>query len=85
MPTYYFHLRNGSDILLDPEGRDLPNLNGIKHVALVEARALLSQEVLNGRINLGQRLDIEDDSGRIVHSLPFVEAVEIVEFRSHSR
>lgn len=82
MPTYYFHLRNGSDVLLDPEGRDLRDPNCIKLVALAEARALISQEVLKGRINFGQRLDIEDDAGRIVHSLPFVEAVEIVELRA---
>ena len=77
MALYYFHLRDGEDILLDPDGRALEGPGAIALCALIEARALISEEVRSGRIHLDQRIDVEDADGVVVHSLPFSEAVEI--------
>ena len=77
MPLYYFHLRDGDDILLDPDGRELEGPGAIALCALIEARALLGEEVRSGRIRLDQRIDVEDVDGAVVHSLPFTEAIEI--------
>ena len=71
MPVYYFHLRDGHDTLLDPDGRNLESPDAI-------ARALISDEVRLGRIHLDQRIDVEDADGQVVHSQPFDGAVEIV-------
>jgi hypothetical protein len=78
MPVYYFHLRDGHDTLLDPDGRDLESPDAVARAALAEARALISDEVRLGRIRLDQRIDVEDAGGRVVHSQPFDQAVEIV-------
>ena len=40
-----------------------------------EARSLMAHEVLEGRLNIGQRLDIRDDDGALVHSLDFKDAL----------
>lgn len=77
MALYYFHLRDGEDILLDPDGRILEGAGAIALCALVEARALISEEARSGRIRLNQRIDVEDADGVVVHSLPFSEAIEI--------
>jgi len=77
MPLYYFHLRDGHDTLLDPDGRDLTGPDAIAQAALAEARALISEEARLGRIRLDQRIEVEDSGGRVVHRLSFDEAVEI--------
>lgn len=77
MPVYYFHLRDGDDVLLDPDGRRLHSPEAIAQCALAEARALISEEARVGRIRLDQRIDVEDVDGRVVHRLSFDRAVEI--------
>jgi hypothetical protein len=78
VPKYFFHLRDGEDVLLDPEGMELADAEAIAAQALFEARSILSHDVMNGRIHLGQRIDVETAEGVIVHSLPFSGAVEIL-------
>lgn len=77
MPVYFFHLRDGDDVLLDPDGRALSGPESIAECALAEARALIGDEARLGRIRLDQRIEVEDAEGRVVHRLPFAEAVEI--------
>ena len=77
MPTYYFHLRNGSDTLLDHEGRKLLGIESAMAIALLEARSIIGADALDGKIALGQRIDVEDGLGAIVHTLQFEDAVHI--------
>jgi len=77
MSLYFFHLRDGTDVLLDPEGRDLPGAAAIAASTLAEARHLISQDALTGTIKLNQRIDVEDRAGTVVHSLEFQDAVHI--------
>ena len=77
MPLYYFHLRDGEDLLLDPEGRELEDSEQIAKAALREARSIISDDALRGRIRLDQHIDVEDSERRIVHRLPFADALEI--------
>lgn len=83
MPLYFFHLRDGDDVLLDPEGRELAGLASIEAAALREARSIISEDALGGRITLGQRIDVEDAFGAVVHSVDFALAVEIVQSKIH--
>ena len=77
MKTYYFHLRNGPDALLDPEGQMLIDMTAVIAAALREARAIIGADALEGKIALDQRIEVEDALGAIVHSLQFEEAVQI--------
>jgi hypothetical protein len=77
MPTYFFHLRDGTDVLLDPDGRVLAGIAEVARDALREARALISDEALTGSIKLAQRIEVEDASGLIIHRLNFWDAVKI--------
>jgi uncharacterized protein DUF6894 len=76
MAHYFFHLRDGVDILIDHEGRELEAQN-VERQALDEARAIIADDARSGRIHLDQRIDVEDSSGKIVLSLQFAEAVAI--------
>ena len=78
MSLYYFHLRDGVDILLDPEGRQVDTPSGIAEAALREARAIISEDAKKGCIDLGVRIEVEDEFRNVVHSLSFGDAVMIV-------
>lgn len=78
MSLLYFHLRDGHDILLDHEGRELDGRETIAATALIEARAIISDEAIAGRINLDQHIDVEDEQRNVVHCLRFADAIEII-------
>ena len=78
MPLYFFHLRDGVDVLLDGDGREFDDIDAVAKAALVEARAIIAEEARNGRIMLDKHIDVENDAGSIVHCLPFADAIEIV-------
>jgi hypothetical protein len=78
MSLYFFHLRDGVDIALDPEGRELSDREAIVASALAEARSIIGEDAKGGRIVLDQRIDVEDEFQNILHTLHFVDAVEIV-------
>lgn len=75
---YYFHLRDGGERLLDPQGAVIDDPTELERMALKEARAVISQEALEGEINLRQRIEIEDERGGLAHSLRFADAVRIL-------
>jgi len=77
MALYYFHLRDGIDVLMDAEGVELAGMAAVAARALMEARFILSQDSLAGRINFDQRIDVEDEHGKIVHSIQFSDAVTV--------
>jgi hypothetical protein len=76
MAIYYFHLRDGIDVLLDPEGRKLDD-GAIPAAAITEARAIIAADAVAGHILLDQRIEVQDADGNIVHRLRFEDAVRI--------
>jgi hypothetical protein len=77
MPKYFLHLRDSTDEVLDPEGIELPT-EAVPGAALIAARDCMAGDVKDGQLDLRYRIDVHDDSGELVHSLPFPDAVEIV-------
>lgn len=77
MPLYFLHLRDGSDELLDPDGVHMP-ADAVPGFALRAARDCMAGDVMNGRIELKYRIDVEDGDGRVVHSVAFADAIEVV-------
>ena len=78
MARYYFHLRDGHDQLLDPDGTELPDQQAIEAAALRAARDMLSHELQAGRLDLRYRIDVEDEGGTVVHSLDLADAFETI-------
>lgn len=77
MAIFYFHLRDGVDLILDEEGRDCEDFAAIAQSALLDARSILAGDVFDGHIQLDQRIDVEDAAGMVVHRLLFTDAVTI--------
>jgi len=78
MARYFFHLRDGSDQLLDPDGIELPDQQAIETAALRAARDTLSHELRAGRLDLPYRIDVETEDGTIVHTIDLAEAFETI-------
>ena len=77
MPRYFMHLVDGVDVLLDPDGIEIPN-GAIVQKALASARDCIAGDVREGCVDLRYRIDVHDVNGRVVHSLSFADAVEIL-------
>ena len=76
MPRYFFHLYNDV-IAMDDEGVDLPDLEAARANGIKEAREMMVETVSEGRINLSHRIDIADESGAVIDSVIFAEAVAV--------
>ena len=76
MALYYFHLTDGHQTLIDPEGRNVDPPQ-IHLLALEEARAMIAQDVLGGRIQLNQFIEVRDANAKLVHQLSFRDAITI--------
>lgn len=77
MALYYFHLVDGRQALIDPDGREVADSSEISALALHEARAMICQDALAGRIILTQYIEVRDEAGKLVHQLNFADAVTI--------
>jgi hypothetical protein len=78
MALCFFHLRDGKDVLLDPEGREFDDQAVIAKTALAEARSIISHDALTGFIRLDQYIDVEDATGTVLHTVEFRDAVTIL-------
>ena len=84
MALYFLHLRDGTDELLDPEGQEYASLPALRTAVLATVRDLMMGDLREGVLDLHSRLDAQDRSGNIVHTLPFSRAVSIVREGSNS-
>jgi hypothetical protein len=76
---YFFHLCDGHDALIDPEGREVADASEIGNVTLKEARAMISQDALAGSVDLNQFIEVRNESGKLIYQLAFRDALTIVD------
>ena len=76
MPRYFFHVYDEL-VMRDDEGIELPDVEGARAAALAGARAMMCDEVRKGRLSLHHRIEVEDEQGKAILSLPFDDAVTI--------
>jgi hypothetical protein len=76
MPRFFFNVHDEATTI-DEVGLELPDLAAAHQAAIEEARAVISEEVRRGRIDLSHRIEVEDEARRPVLLLPFSAAVEI--------
>lgn len=71
------HLVDSTDLLLDPDGVELPS-ERIADYALFTARDCMANDVKDGRLDLGYRIEVHSEAGQLVHSVEFKDALDIV-------
>lgn len=77
MTRYYLHIHNSHGGAEDDEGLEADSLSEAREKAVAGARSLLSAEAANGEINFKGRIDISDESGKVLLSVPFADAVTV--------
>ena len=75
MQKYFFHIFDASGETIDEEGNELPDDTAARKWAIEGIRSIISEEVLNGMIDLLGRVEITDGTGNPVITVPFDEAV----------
>ena len=78
MPIYHFHIHNDIEVA-DVEGIECADLDLARTRAIEGARSLMCESLTKcGRIILSHSIEVTDDGGRILMTIPFSDAVQIV-------
>jgi len=79
MPRLHLNIYNDS-IAIDEDGAEYKDLAAAKRAAIDGARALMAEHVLHGRpITLSHRIEIADETGKPLATLPFREMITIID------
>lgn len=65
MPVFYLHIRDGDDVVEDPDGSDLPDIEAAKEEARVSARYIIAEMVRAGKIIGNLQFEIVDEVGNL--------------------
>lgn len=76
MPRYFFHVHDDIDAL-DEEGQEFPNSEAALNGATGAARQLAAEQVTQGKLHLDHRIEVADDSGKVIATIAFRDCVEI--------
>ena len=76
MPRFFFHIQDHA-LVRDDEGMELPDAEAARAEAMRGIRAMICDQVLQGRLALHHRVEIEDDTGAKVAALAFADAVRV--------
>ena len=76
---YHFHLHDDVDAP-DLDGIELPDLDAARTHAIASARFTLAEMAKEqGRVVLHHYIDIEDETGAVLATVPFRDVVQIEE------
>ena len=82
MPRFYFHLHDGTGVLHDREGEDLPDLGAAMLQALDVARSLIAADINGGTpIRLRSQICVANEYGQTVGEVMFRNAINFDDSR----
>lgn len=73
MPRYFLTIRYPDRAVVDPEGSEFPDLAAAIEGARVEARFLSSDNLKEGGAPLAGEIDVLDEGGAVVGTVPLEE------------
>jgi hypothetical protein len=77
MPLFYLHIRDGDDVVENPDGSDLPDIEAAKEEARVSARYILAESVRAGKLIGNQKFEIVDEVGNLCATLLMREVLRL--------
>lgn len=77
MTRYYFDLHECGNVTSDVEGIELASLSHVHRDALAGAREIMCAELAEGRLCMSCHIEVHDDTGSTVLTMPFKDAVTI--------
>ena len=79
MPLFYLHIRTPTALIEDAEGAEYADYATAVVEAVRGARCLMTGEVVGGTLCLNQSIEIHDADGSHLTSVPFAEALRLVD------
>lgn len=77
MARFFFHLCNDRTVR-DEDGAEFPHAEAARDAAIRSIRRCALELLAGGRpVSLVHRLEVEDEAGQTVLTIPFSEAVEL--------
>jgi len=76
MPKFHLNISTRTTVILDEEGAELADLSSARREAIMDARALMSAAIMQGRDISHRYIDICDADGDLLLKVPFIEAYE---------
>ena len=76
MPTFFFHVRDGGGLTLDPDGADLPDLDAARAEALAAAREIRARAARSGQALADRRFEIADGGGRVLATVAIKDVLD---------
>jgi hypothetical protein len=77
MTRFFLHIHNSHGAAEDDEGLEAESLSEAREKAVAGIRSLLSAEAANGEINFKGRIDISSETGQVLLSVPFSDAIAV--------
>lgn len=79
MPKYYFHVLTSEGRVIDPEGTELDDMDAAHVSAIEDARALMSEAILEGKDISSRTIEICDADGTRLQVVPFRFGLTVVD------
>jgi hypothetical protein len=80
MTQYFFHIKEGDEVLHDMEGSDHPDLQAARGEAIEGIRQIVGDAVMFGSpLRLDREMHVADDAGDTLLKLIFREVVDFNE------
>ena len=76
MPRFFFHLFDDT-VVLDEEGRELPDAEAAKQEGISNARQIACAEVMEGHLGLNHRIEVTDVNDSPVATITFKDVVKL--------
>jgi hypothetical protein len=76
VPRYYFHIRDGKNLIRDEEGTDLPGPEAAHAEAMASARDLALDEIRSQHRVDGRTIEIVSEFGDTIETLAVRESVD---------
>jgi hypothetical protein len=75
MGRFYFHIQDSDQLLQDPEGTDLPDVDAARQEAILAAREILIEAIKMGKTQVPKAVVIADEEGRTLDVLPLASVL----------
>jgi hypothetical protein len=77
MPLFFFNIREGEELIRDPDGSDLPDAAAARAEAITAARSLLAAAVILGRLPLEHAIEVTDEHAAGVLTVTYGDSVGV--------
>jgi hypothetical protein len=75
MVHFYFHIREGDELIADDQGQDLPDVSAARREAVLCAREILAAAIGAGQAGVPDAIVISDEAGRALDVVPLAEVL----------